>query len=372
MSAIPGPDHDYRDALPLGRVRGRGAGLNPGNRFEDVRLHVLGEHLDEVIAENPEGIQAVTRVYRDATRTIVNPVDSPDIGFKWTINPYRGCEHGCIYCYARPSHELLGLSSGLDFETKIYAKQDAARLLREALSRPSWKAETIVMSGITDPYQPVEAKLRITRSIVEVLAECRQPVGFITKNKLILRDLDLLQELNRHGAVSAAVSITTLNHDLAMKMEPRASSPKSRLETVRQLAEAGIPVRVMMAPIAPGINDHEIAAVLRAAADAGAWNAAFVMLRLPHQIKALYLDWLDRLQPGKAAKAESLIRQARGGRLYDASWFTRGRGQGPRAEQISQAFKLFKRRCNLTREVPELSAASFRRPQTGGQMGLFG
>jgi DNA repair photolyase len=367
-----GSEREYRDAPVQGPVRGRGAGLNPGNRFEDVRLHILGEHLDEIITENPDGTQVRTRVFEDATRTIVNPVDSPDICFKWTINPYRGCEHGCIYCYARPSHELLGLSSGLDFETRIYAKKDAAALLRRKLASPGWKAETIVMSGITDPYQPVEAKLGITRSIVEVLAECRQPVGFITKNKLITRDLDLLQELNRFGAVSAAVSITTLDHDLAMKMEPRAGSPKARLEAVSKLASAGIPVRVMMAPIVPGLTDHEIPAVLKACADAGAMQAGYVMLRLPHQIKALFLDWLERLHPGKAARIEGLIRDVRGGKLYDSKWFTRGKGEGPMADQINQTFKVFRARYGLDRDIPELSGEAFRPPVVDGQMPLFG
>jgi DNA repair photolyase len=367
----PGRQDEYRDALPTGPVRGRGAGLNPGNRFEDVRLHVLGDYLDEITTENPDGTQVTTRVFRDATRTIVNPVDSPDICFKWTINPYRGCEHGCIYCYARPSHEYLGLSSGLDFETRIYAKQDAAALLRKKLAHPSWQPETIVMSGITDPYQPVEAKLRITRSILEVLAECRQPVGLITKNKLITRDLDLLQELNRFGAVSAAVSVTTLDHELAMKMEPRASSPKARLETVSKLAGAGIPVRVMMAPLIPGLTDHEIPAVLRACADAGARQAGFVMLRLPHQIKDLFLDWLQRLHPLSAARIEGLIRDVRAGKLYDSAWFTRGRGQGPLAEQIGQTFRVFRARYNLDQQMPELSGAHFRRPLTDGQLALF-
>jgi DNA repair photolyase len=269
---------------------------------------------------------------------------------------------------------LLGLSSGLDFETRIYTKTNAAALLRRELSRPAWKAETIVMSGITDPYQPIEARTRTTRSIVEVLAECRQPVGFITKNRLILRDLDLLQELNRYGAVSAAVSVTTLDADLAAKMEPRASAPRARLETIERLAGAGIPVRAMMAPIIPGLTDREIPAVLKAVSEAGAQQAGWVMLRLPHQIKDLFLDWLARLEPLKAGHIESLIRGARGGKLYDATWHTRGRGEGAHAEQIAQAFRVFRSRYGLDREMPELSGASFRAPREdgAGQMSLFG
>jgi DNA repair photolyase len=372
VSGVEGPE--YRDALSQGQVRGRGAGLNPGNRFETVRLHILGEHLDEVLAESPDGSQVRTAVRDDATRTIINPVDSPDIGFKWTINPYRGCEHGCIYCYARPSHEYLGLSSGLDFETRIFAKRNAAALLRRELSAPAWKAEMIVMSGITDPYQPVEARLGITRSILEVLTECRQPVGFITKNRLITRDLDLLAELNRFRAVSAAVSLTTLDPELASRMEPRASSPRARLETLQKLAAAGIPVRVMVAPVIPGLNDREIPAILKAAAEAGAQGAGYVLLRLPHQIKDLFLDWLARLEPLKAGHVESLIRQARGGKLYDAAWHSRGRGTGAHADQIGQAFRLFRARYGLDREQPELSGESFQPPRVdgSGQLSLFG
>jgi DNA repair photolyase len=366
---------EYRDALPTGVTRGRGAGLNPGNRFEDVRLHVLGEHLDEVIAENPDGTRVTTRVYADRTKTIINHVESPDIGFDWTINPYRGCEHGCIYCYARPGHETLGWSLGLDFETKIMAKLDAATLLRKELRAPKWKGEKIVMSGVTDPYQPIEAKLRITRSVLEVLAECRQPVSFITKNKLILRDLDLLRELHAHRAVSVAVSITSLDNDLARRMEPRASAPADRLKTVETLATAGIPVSVMTAPIIPGLNDNEIPALLKAASEAGATGAGYVMLRLPYQIKDLFLDWLKREFPERAGRVENAVREMRGGALYDARPFVRGRGEGVRAEQIAATFKLFKRRYGLDQPRGALSSASFRRPEpldeNPHQLGLF-
>ncbi len=271
-------------------MRGRGAGLNPGNRFEDVRLHVLGEHLDEIATQDDDGVQVKTRVVRDASRTVINPVDSPDLAFDWTINPYRGCEHGCIYCYARPGHEYLSLSCGLDFETVILAKHDAPTLLRRELMKESWKGETIMMSGVTDPYQPVERALRITRGCLEVCAEFRQPVSLITKNRLILRDLDILLKLHEHGAVRCAVSLTTLDASLASKMEPRASSPGARLETIRVLASHGIPVTVMTAPIIPRINDHELPALLAAAAQAGASGAGYILLRLPHQIKALFLE----------------------------------------------------------------------------------
>ncbi len=338
----------FKDALPDGPVRGRGAGLNPGNRFEDIRLHVLGEHLDEIAAEHPDGTQVITRIYDDASKSVVNKVDSPDLpGMKWTLNPYRGCEHGCIYCYARPYHEYLGLSSGLDFETKIMAKRDAAALLRKALSSPKWDGEPISFSGVTDPYQPIEAKLGITRQCLQVLVDFGQPVSVITKNKLILRDLDLLSKLNERGLVSCAISLTTVDNSLASKMEPRASSPAGRLEAIRALSGAGIPVCVMMAPIIPAVNDREIPAVLKAASEAGARSAGYVLLKLPHQIKDLFLDWLRRHFPDRAGHVESLIRAARDGALNDPGFFSRQRGRGAHAEQIGNVFKVFKRKYGL-------------------------
>lgn len=366
------------NGLPIGPVRGRGAGLNPGNRFEDIRLHVLGEHLDEVIAENPDGTRVTTRVYADRTRSVINRVDSPDLPFGWTINPYRGCEHGCIYCYARPGHEYLGMSCGLDFETRIMAKLDAAELLRQELSRPAWAGEPISISGVTDCYQPIEAKLRITRRVLEVCAEFAQPVTLVTKNRLITRDLDVLRELAAHGAVHAAVSITTLDNRLASIMEPRASSPRDRLATVRELAAAGIPTMVMVAPIIPAINESEVPSILEAAAEAGACGAGYVVLRLPHQIKALFLDWLSRHFPDRAAKVEHAIRDMRGGELYSAEFFARHKGEGPRARQIGEMFRLFTRRHGLDKRWGGLSSAEFARRRdrravglSGGQMGLF-
>lgn len=377
---------EYRDGLSQGRVRGRGAGLNPGNRFESIRLHVLGEHLDEVLAEAPDGAQVRTLVYDDRSRTVINKVDSPDLpGMRWTLNPYRGCEHGCIYCYARPTHEYLGFSCGLDFETRIVAKRDAPASLREALLSPKWAFEPISMSGVTDPYQPVEARLRITRRCLEVMAEFRQPVGVITKNRLIVRDIDVLADLARDGLASAAVSITTLDHDLAMRMEPRAASPRARLEAVERLSAAGVPVAVMMAPIVPGLTDHEIPAVLKAAAEAGATSAGYVMLKLPYQIKDLFLEWLRRHCPQRAAHVESQVREARGGALYKAAFHERQVGCGARAEQIRQAFSVFKRRYGLVRDPMALAkgdgaervAPARGRPERAGparetgQLGLF-
>ncbi len=372
---MPG-DYEHADALINGRAKGRGAGINPGNRFEPVRLHVLGEHLDEVLAEHDTERQVRTRVYRDHTRTLINYVDpeaSPDISFRWSINPYRGCEHGCVYCYARPGHEYLGLSSGLDFETKLFAKLDAPRLLRHELSSPKWRGETIALSGVTDCYQPVESKLRITRGCLEVMAECRQPVGIVTKNRLVARDLDLLSELAAHNATVVCVSVTTLDPHLSRIMEPRASSPAERLRTIRKLSDAGVRTAVMFAPIIPGINDRQMPAVLEAAADHGAVGAAYVLLRLPLQIKALFIDWLERHFPDRASHVLSLIRQTRDGALYDARPGIRQRGQGAIATQIAQMFKLYKRRFKLDRVGGSLSGESFRPPRTdgSGQMALF-
>jgi DNA repair photolyase len=366
-------DREHADALPTGPVRGRGAGLNPGNRFEGesgLRLHVLGAHLDEARSAHPDGVQVPTRVFADATRSVINRVDSPDLPFHWTLNPYRGCEHGCPYCYARPTHETLGLSCGLDFETKIVAKHDAPALLREELARPGWRGEPIAMSGVTDPYQPFERRLCITRGCLEVMAECRQPVTIVTKSRLVVRDLDLLRELARHGAAAVAISVTTLDDDLAAAMEPRASAPRDRLRAVRELADAGVPVGVMMAPIIPGLTDHEIPRVLEAAAAAGARHASWVLLRLPHQVKALFLEWLRRARPLQAARVEAAIRATRDGALYDPALGRRQRGAGARAETIAATFSFFAHRHGLDGPGSSLSSASFRRP-TSAQMTLF-
>jgi DNA repair photolyase len=355
---MPG-DAEYRDALPSGAVRGRGAGLAPGNRFESVRLHVLGEALDDELREHPCGKQVRTEVLPDHARSVINRVDSDDLNFNWTFNPYRGCEHGCIYCYARPTHENLGYSSGLDFETKILAKLDAPELLARELTRPKWQGDSIMVSGVTDPYQPTEAKLKLMRACLDVFAERRQPISIVTKNHLVTRDLDLLQALAHDNAVSVAVSITTLDKSLAAKMEPRASSPADRLRTVRELNEAGVPVGVMMAPVIPGLTDHEIPRVLEAAADAGARCASWVMLRLPHQVKALFLEWVARHYPDRAAMVEQRIRDMRDGELYDSTFRVRQRGRGERAAQVKQSFDLFARRFGLDGQWPKHSNAAF-------------
>ncbi len=363
MLGAPHSDRAYADSLPAGAVRGRGAGLNPGNRFETVRLHVLGEALDEAATENPRGAQTGTLLYDDHSRTALNPVDSPDLPMKWTFNPYRGCEHGCIYCYARPTHETLGFSCGLDFETKIVVKRQASALLRRELASPRWRGEAIMVSGVTDAYQPVEADLRLTRACMEVFAEARQPISIVTKNGLVTRDIDLLKELAAHEAVHVGVSITTLDNRLAAAMEPRASSPRERLSAIESLSAAGIPTMVMVAPVIPGLTDREAPAILKAAAEAGARSAAWVVLRLPYQVKSLFLDWLSRKFPERAAAVEAGVRGVRGGRLTQSRFGERLRGQGERSDQIGAMFALFKRRYGLDGEWPALSSRAFRPPR---------
>jgi len=370
-------DFIYRDALATGPAHRRGAGINPGNRFEDVRLHVLGEELDRQMVER-EGddgklVRVERKVFLDKTRTIINRVArTSDVPFDWTVNPYRGCEHGCIYCFARQYHEYLGFSMGLDFETKLMAKPDAPRLLRQELAAPSWKPETIVMSASTDIYQPIEHKMRIARQCLEVFAECGQPVTTMTKSSLVLRDIDLWSRLAEMNAGRVTITLVTLDAELAQKLEPRASAPVGRLRAIRELSAAGIPVSVNVAPIIPGLTDAELPQILEAVAAAGARRAAWVMLRLPYQIKDLFLDWLQRsVHPDRARKVESLIRQARGGKLYDAKLGERRRGTGHLAAQIAQNFDVFTRRYGLNRDVRPLSSAYFRKPETGGQLKLF-
>lgn len=371
-------DFSYRDALSAGPAHRRGAGLNPGNRFEKVRLHVLGEELDRQWVERQEEGQGGTlrrverTVFHDKTRSIINRVSrASDMPFDWTVNPYRGCEHGCIYCFARPYHEYLGFSSGLDFETKLMAKVEAPALLRKELAAPGWKGQPIVMSAITDIYQPIEHQMRIARGCLEVMADCGQPVTTMTKSALVLRDVDLWSRLAGMNAGRVIVTIVTLDADLAQRLEPRATIPSARLRIVRDLTAAGVPVTINVAPIIPGLTDVELPSILEAAAAAGARRASWVLLRLPYQVKDLFLDWLARsVHPERAKKVESLIRQSRGGKLYDAGR-NRGRGQGAMAEQLAQTFDIFTRKHGLNRDIRPLSTANFRRPDASGQMGLF-
>ena len=356
---------------PDDSIHGRGAAHNPPNRFE--RLHVEpdpdAEPSPDDLMEGPPRPKTV--FYRDSSQTILNRNDSPDIPFDVSLNPYRGCEHGCVYCFARPTHEYLGFSSGLDFETKIMVKEDAPELLRRELSSPRWQPQVVAMAGVTDCYQPIERKLRITRRCLEVFAEFRNPVGIVTKNALVTRDIDVLQELARFDAVAVFVTITTLDAELARRMEPRTASPRQRLETIRILAAAGIRVGVMVAPVIPGLTDHEVMPILKAATDAGAKSAGYVMLRLPHALKELFENWLTRWYPDSREKVLNRIRAVRDGELYRADFKTRMTGTGIFAEQVRQQFRTACRRAGIDGQRPGLSVDSFRVPaRAGDQMDL--
>lgn len=373
--------YSYRDALPDGPAHRRASGLNPGNRFEPVRLHVLGEELDRRWVERNEGqegdeggrpVRVERRVYEDDTRTIINRVSrTSDVPFDWTLNPYRGCEHGCIYCFARPYHEYLGFSCGLDFETRLMAKTRAPALLLRELASKSWNAEPIVMSAITDIYQPIEHEMRIARRCLEIMVEHGQPVSTMTKSAMVLRDVDLWAKLGEMNAGRVIITLVTLDADLASRLEPRATTPAGRLRTIRELTAAGVTVTVNVAPIIPGLTDMELPGILEAVAQAGAKRAAWTLLKLPYQVKDLFLEWLGRhVHPDRARKVESLIRQSRGGKLYQ-SGTDRWRGRGPIAVQLAQTFDVFTRRYGLNRDIRPLSSAHFRRPDLSGQMRLF-
>jgi DNA repair photolyase len=361
--------------LPL---RGRGASWNPPNRFETLHL----ERDAWVEGEDPE---PRTTFLRDATRDPVSRNTSPDVPLDAGVNPYRGCEHGCIYCFARPFHEFLGFSSGLDFETKILVKENAPPLLRARLAASSWTPQPLMLSGATDPYQPVERRLGITRRVLEVLADFRNPVAVITKNHLVTRDIDVLSDMARDGAAAVVLSVTTLRNDLQRVMEPRTSVPARRLDAVRALADAGIPVGVNVAPVIPGLTDHEIPTLLRAAAEAGARWAGYILLRLPHGVGPLFTAWLEQHVPDRKVKVLNRMRELAGGTagsrcasgsgdpLYDPRWEVRQRGSGPWARQLRDIFHVAARAAGLDTEAPTLSCRAFRRPHgPGGQGELFG
>jgi DNA repair photolyase len=352
-------------------IRGRGASWSPANRFE--KLHVDLGDVDVVQvdpADEEEKPRRETQFFRDGTKTIIARNSSPDVGFETSVNPYRGCEHGCIYCFARPTHEYLGLSAGLDFERRIMVKTDAPRLLEAELCSPKWEPQVLVMSGVTDPYQPIERKLRITRGCLEVLAKFRNPVAIITKNRLVTRDVDLLGQLALHDAAAVNVSITSLDPNLQRVLEPRTSPPAARLETIATLRTAGIPVGVMVAPIIPGLTDHEVPKIVEASARAGAQFAAYTIVRLPWAIAPLFEHWLEEHFPGKKQKVLERIRHIRGGtKLNDARWGTRTKGEGIFAEQIRSMFEVACRRAGIGARST-LSTAAFRRPRE--QLDLFG
>jgi DNA repair photolyase len=357
----------------------RGATENPVNRFEKIQIEPdadqssfhsdsTGWNPDDECGDRPQGPR--TQFFKDQSQTVIARNDSPDVGFTTSLNPYRGCEHGCIYCYARPTHEFLGFSAGLDFESKIMIKEDAPELLRAELMSPKWHPQVIFMSGVTDCYQPVEAKLKLTRRCLEVLAEFRNPVFIITKNRLVTRDIDLLVELARHNAAAVWLSITTLNTELRQVMEPRTSPPASRLAAIRELAKAGIPTGVNVAPIIPGLTDHEMPAILQAAANAGATVAGYTVVRLPYAVAPLFENWLTTHFPDRKDAVLNRLRSIRGGKLNDSHWGTRMHGEGIFADQIRQMFVVARRKAGIQGHGGELSTAAFRRPP-GAQLPLF-
>ncbi|WP_237050294.1 PA0069 family radical SAM protein [Microvirga ossetica] len=359
-------DPSYR--VEVDRRRGRGASANPSGRYEPAQREGFddGWEIEEELPSLP------TEVIVEKPRTIIAKNDSPDILFEKSINPYRGCEHGCSYCFARPTHAFQGLSSGLDFETKIFAKPNAAELLEKELRAPSYQPTTIALGSNTDPYQPVERRFRITRSILEVLSRMNHPVGIVTKSALVTRDIDILSQMADRQLAKVAISITTLDPKLARRMEPRAASPAKRLETIRKLTEAGIPVSVLVAPIIPAINDHEIEAILKASAAAGAQEAGYVLLRLPHDLKDLMRDWLAEHYPDKLKHVFTLLQEARGGKDYDAEWSTRQSGVGPYAWMLGRRFETAAERLGLNKRNLRLRQDLFKvPPKETGQLSLF-
>lgn len=345
-------------------IKGRGSSDNPINRFEG---NYIDYDLDEETGEKPN---PKTKLYADHAKEIISFNKSPDIPFNAGLNVYRGCEHGCIYCYARPFHEYLGFSVGLDFETKIMVKYDAPELLKKKFQSPKWKPQVVVMSGITDCYQPIERRLLITRKCLEVFAEFRNPVGIITKNHLVTRDIDLLKELNEYNCVSITISVTSLENKITEVMEPRTSRPYRRLKAIEQLANAGIPVGVNVAPIIPGLTDHECADILKSAADAGAKRASYIIVRLPFKVKDLFQDWLEQNFPDRKEKVLNKIRDIRGGELYEAEFGKRMRGEGNYAAQIRDLFYVQSKKHGLNKEYTELSIENFK-SSTGEQLHLF-
>ena len=362
--------------VPRRRLVARGAADNPANRFEKRAYEAEPERGDPEAdrwlgeLEEPDGPPLATEFFPDPSRTLLARNDSPDVGFDTSLNPYRGCEHACAYCFARPMHEYLGFSAGLDFETKILVKHDAPALLRKELSKPSWKPRVVSIGAATDPYQPVERRLRITRRCIEVFADFRNPIGIVTKGSLVARDRDLLAEMARDDTALVHGSITTLDDRLRRVLEPRAASPGKRLAAVEALAKAGVPVGVMLAPIIPGLTESEIPRLVQAAADAGARQVGHLVMRLPHGVKALFEDWLERHYPERKQKVLNRIRALRGGPLNDPRFHHRHRGSGVYAQQIHQLVAVAARRAGLP-GLPTLSVEAFR-PPPPPQLSLFG
>ena len=349
--------------IEIDRRRGRGAGINPSGRFEPTTRHVFDDGWESLEDLPP----FKTEVQIEKPRTIITRNSSPDISFDRSINPYRGCEHGCVYCFARPTHAYMGMSPGLDFESKLFAKPDAPRLLERELSKPGYEPRTIAIGTNTDPYQPVEKKWRIMREVLEVLEAFNHPVGIVTKSALVMRDMDVLGRMAEKGLAKVALSVTTLDRKLARTMEPRAATPTRRLEAMKALSEHGIPVSVMIGPVIPGLNDSEIERILESAYAAGAREAGYVMLRLPLEVSPIFKDWLLRHYPDRFRHVMSLVRSMRDGKDYDAEWGKRMRGTGPYAWQIGRRFELAAKRLGLNKDRRKLTTDLFRPLSRGAE-----
>lgn len=348
-------------------IKGRGASSDPQNRFE--KLHLEQDLEDFVNLPEEDKPKLTTQFFYDSSKSIISENGSPDLGFSYSMNPYRGCEHGCIYCYARPTHEYLGFSSGLDFESKILIKKEAPELLREKLMSKSWKPDVIMLSGNTDCYQPIERKMKLTRGLLEVLAEFRNPVGMITKNNLVTRDIDILKELAKYNAVAVTVSVTSLDSDLISVLEPRTSRPNARLKAIEELSKNGIPVGVNVAPVILGLTDHEMPRILKAASEAGARQAGYTTVRLPHAVAPLFVEWLGVHRPLRKERVLSAIEEMRGGKLNDPRFGSRMRGEGPMANNLKQMFSIYTKKYGLNQKRIKLSAESFVR--SGDQLTLI-
>lgn len=362
---LPPPD-------PSIRLRARGAASNPDGRFETLRHEIDPEAWSGFLPQPGDQRLLRTQVRIETPRSVLNHVSSPDLGFDRTINPYRGCEHGCVYCFARPGHSYLGMSPGLDFETKLIARPDAPRILECELARRGYRVAPVAIGTNTDPYQPIEHRYRIMREILQVLSDWNHPVSIVTRGTLIERDVDILSDMAARGLVHVGLSVTTLDAGLARRMEPRAPAPERRLAIIRALAGAGVPVRVMVAPVIPGLTDHEMESILKSAAEAGARAASWILLRLPHEVADLFSDWLERAEPLRARKVMNRLRQMHGGRDYDPRFGHRMRGQGVHADLLSRRFRIAVRRLGLDGDLPPLDCSRFcRPPRRGDQLSLF-
>ena len=362
-SALARSQEGLGEEIVSERRRGRGATLNPSGRYEPISRHIFDDGW-QTLDELPP---FKTEVQQEKPRTIITRNDSPDISFDRSINPYRGCEHGCIYCFARPSHAYMGLSPGLDFESKLFAKPGAARLLARELSKPGYQAKTIAIGTNTDPYQPIEREWRVTREILEVLEAANHPIGIVTKSSLVTRDIDILARMAEKGLAKVALSITTLDRRLARAMEPRAATPSLRLKAISDLSAAGIPTSVMIAPVIPALNDEEIERILDSARGAGAQEAGFILLRLPMEVSPLFRDWLLQHYPDRYRHVMNLLRSMRDGKDYDAAWGKRMRGTGPYAWQIGRRFEIASKRLGFNAQRRKLETGLFRSPMAGGE-----